>query len=201
MNTNEGKLLTAKFVSLFKCNRFFLCRSASDYSTCPTISSLEEFQKESTAHKTDGLATFWADKSLVDEFLDLTFQNSLISLMELYCTKHFEYLRVELTHEELEALMQLYYIPQKIICLFQDTHDAEKLAADLAWYQSSVTYDNQLGLHDDSIRKITLIHASFDLNREKEKFKAGYFFETKDFLLFIKASPQLDLAIVYSSKK
>ena len=166
----------------------------------PKIETLEDFIQQ------ESLPIFmWriyqTSPKVLNYFLDLKFSKSINDFRRMYAETHFKALGANISNEELDIIINIHNIPQKIICCLARADDAAELSYRLANYQQTITEDcfgkSQLNLHNDDVGKFTLIRANFDLEAEKNKFYFGYHFSTEKFKFFIKSSLQFDLTIVY----
>ena len=168
-----------------------LGNSISDYANYQSISSAEELEKKFAANDNE-LVTFVVEKNIADEFLKSLFEQDLEELMLVYCKQHFS----GFLHEMTEAIVRQYRIPEKVIVSLQTFKTEEELTNAVDYY--SKVSNEMCNLHDGSVRRINVLHADFETNFEYgSSLCAGYFYHTNSAVLFLQASPQFDLTIVY----
>ncbi len=173
--------------------------TARDYENTKKIHSVEELEKQESLHSQ--MRTYQVPAEILNSFLVSKFGHNLTDLMRLYCKTHFERTGLNTTDNDIDLIVGIHYIPANVVCFLEEATDAEELAIRLYNYQATVIENSlgrtQLNLHDDTVRKFTLIRANFDLETEKKRFNYGYHFSTERFRFFIKSSAQFDLSIVY----
>lgn len=170
-----------------------------DYETLPELKSLQDICEEE-ALPGDSRA-YVVPTEVLNSFLASKFGCNITDFMKMYGKTHLNNIGISPTDDDVELIVAVHPLPPKMVCFFEEADDPCKLSSKLANYQATVTEDffgrSQLNLHDNSLRKFTLIRAKFSLETEKKNFYFGYHFTTEKFRYFIKSSAQFDLAIVY----
>lgn len=173
--------------------------TARDYEQVPKINSVEEFEKQES--KSSKIQVYVAPAEVLNSFLVSKFGYNITDFMRMYGKAHFKNLGLNFEDNEVELMLAIHHIPENVVCFLEESNDALDLSFKLYHYQSTVIEDRRgrsyLNLHDESVRKFTLIRAKFDLEAEKQHFNYGYHFSTEKFRIFIKSSAQFDLSIVY----
>lgn len=180
---------------------------ARDYEQVPKINSAEEFEKveelESPKRFPLELRTYVTPREELNRFLVSKFKHNITDFMRWYGKAHLEALGAHPTDDDVNLIVAIHPLPANIVCFLMETDDARELSSMLFHYQATVIENHlgmtQLNLHDDNVRKFTLIRAKFNLETEKKHFNFGYHFSTEKFRFFVKSSSQFDLSVVYEA--
>lgn len=178
---------------------------ACDYEQVPKINSAEEFEKLEALKVQKKipleLRAYVTPREVLNCFLVSKFEHNLTDFMRWHIKSHLEAIGMHPTDDNVELMLAIHPLPTNIVCFLMEVDDARELASMLFHYQPTIIENHfgmtQLNLHDDNVRKFTLIRAKFNLETEKKHFNFGYHFSTEMFRFFVKSSAQFDLSVVY----
>lgn len=194
---NEKPLFEGIIISQVRSNPFG--STYRDYAALPELNSLHDISEAESLPC--GARAYVAPAEVLNSFLVSKFDCNITDFMKMYGKAHLKNIGVAPTDDDVNLIVAVHLIPPSVICFFEEVNNPFELSFKLADYQATITEDafgrSQLNLHDDSVRKFTLIRAKFSLEDEKKRFYFGYHFTTEKFRYFIKSSAQFDLTVVY----